>query len=169
MSRAYMAGCIPNVRMYVVLYSVLVCGHALTFVFFYAYTNTWHPFKVEKAALDGAKAAAAAGLPAGQASVLRLDFGNNGKVNSAVMKLLQKACPTGAFLVVSADNDNDAVCVFGNAGKVTGVDAKAWCDAALAPLGDGATSGGKAMAAMGSGPGAGLVDAVVAAAKASVA
>jgi len=125
--------------------------------------------EVEKAALDGAKAAAAAGLPAGQASVLRLDFGNNGKVNSAVMKLLQKACPTGAFLVVSADADNDAVCVFGNAGKVAGVDAKAWCDAALAPLGDGATSGGKAMAAMGSGPGAGLVDAVVAAAKASVA
>jgi alanyl-tRNA synthetase len=126
-------------------------------------------FQVEKAALDGAKAAADAGLPPGQASVLRLDFGNNGKVNSAVTKLLQKACPTGAFLVVSVDADNDAVCVFANAGKVAAVDAKAWCDAAMVPLGDGASSGGKAAAAMGSGPGAAAADAVVAAAKAFVA
>ena len=124
---------------------------------------------MEKAALSSAKAAADAGLPANAASVLRLDFGNNGKVNSAVMKLLQKACPTGAFLVVSQDSDNDAVCVYANAGKTVKVDAKAWCDTAMASLGPNATSGGKAMAAMGSGPGASKVDDVVAAAKAFVA
>ena len=73
--------------------------------------------ELEKAALEGA-AKAAEGLPKDAKRVVRLDFGNNGKVNSAVTKVLTKAAPGGSFLVVSVDSDADAICVYASCLKV---------------------------------------------------
>ena len=126
--------------------------------------------KEAEAAALAAAAAVAATLDAATAAkvVLRIDFGKDGKVNSAIMKLLSKKCKTGSFLVVSVNAADDQVCVFGaSPAKGEGaIDALAWCAAALAPLGDAAKTGGKNMSAMGNAPGASRVDEVLAAAEA---
>ena len=125
--------------------------------------------EVEKVALAGAAEAAKA-LEPGKPAVVRLDFGNNGKLNSGVMKALGKGCKGGAFLVVSLDLGGDAVCVYASVPKdqMEALDGLKWCEAALAPLGGG-KCGGKAMNAMGSASGAAKVEEVVAAAKAFLA
>jgi hypothetical protein len=75
--------------------------------------------QMEAAALDTANKlitdAGEAGLPA--KCVARIDFGNSGKTNSAVMKVLTKANNDGSFLIVSADAENDAVCVYASVSK----------------------------------------------------
>lgn len=125
---------------------------------------------MEAAALDAAKqliATSGDALP--EKCVARIDFGNSGKTNSAVMKLLTKAKKTGSFLIVSADEANDAVCVYASVAKTQdSVDAFKWCEAAVAPLGGG-KCGGKEKNAMGSAPGVSKIDEVVAAAQAFIA
>ena len=80
------------------------------------------------------------------------------------MKTLSKPNKDGSFMVVSADEDNDAVCVFAQVAKSNGgLDAVKWCEAAIAPLA-GPKANGRAMNASGSGKGLASIDAVVAAA-----
>jgi len=125
---------------------------------------------MEGAAVDAAKQlVAASGDSLPEKCVARIDFGNSGKTNSAIMKVLTKAKKTGSFLIVSADKENDAVCVYAVVAKTqTSVDAFKWCGAALAPLGGG-KCGGKEKNAMGSAPGVDKIDQVIAAAEAFVA
>jgi alanyl-tRNA synthetase len=126
--------------------------------------------QMEAAAIDAAKALiTSSGDSLPEKCVARIDFGNSGKTNSAIMKVLTKANKKGSFLIVSADVENNAVCVYANVAKTqASVDAFKWCGAALAPLGGG-KCGGKEKNAMGSAPGVDKIDEVVAAAQAFVA
>lgn len=97
--------------------------------------------------------------------VVRLDFGANGKLNSKIMKTLSKANKDGSYLVVSADEENDAVCVFAQVAKSNNaLDAVKWCEAAIALLGE-QKANGRASNASGSGRGVGFIEEVVASAK----
>lgn len=74
--------------------------------------------QMEAAALETAKTLIAdAGDALPDKFVARIDFGNSGKTNSAIMKVFTKAKKTGSFMIISADTENDAVCVYANVAK----------------------------------------------------
>ena len=95
--------------------------------------------------------------------VIRIDFGKEGKINSSIMKTLTKANKDGSFMVVSADEENDAVAVFAATAKSGSIDAVKWCEAAIAPLSD-PKANGREKNASGSGKGLAAIEAVLAAA-----
>jgi alanyl-tRNA synthetase len=121
----------------------------------------------EKAAggvvLEAAKAAKAAGE---EYIVVRLGFGI-GKKGRDLAKVMSTEYPDASVCLFGVDDDKDAVSVVCKASKKhldAGFSAKAWSEAALAPLGG--KGGGKPDYAMGSAKGAGALDAAMAAAKA---
>jgi alanyl-tRNA synthetase len=109
--------------------------------------------EIEEKSLAQAKAWGAALEPKAVAAV-RIDFGDNGKLNSALMKALGKVCKGGCFLLVSRDEANGKVCVYASCDKASSMDALKWCTAAVAAVaGEAGKVGGRDKNAMGSVPG----------------
>jgi len=127
--------------------------------------------QVEEFAVAEVKGWAAAELTdkPGSVACFRCDFGDSGKLNSSLMKVLAKACKGGSFLLVSLDAVGGKVCVYASCDKASEVDALKWCAAAVqgavAKEGkDESKVGGRDKNAMGSVPGGGAEAAAVLAA-----